>query len=45
MKIPLTILRVKMMNRVYERFLGEFRDKVVFKRYIDLYRLLKGRRC
>jgi len=45
MKIPLTIFRVKMMNRVYERFLSEFRDKVVFKRYIDLYRLIKEGKC
>lgn len=44
MKIPLTILRIKIMNKVYERFLSEFRDKVVFKRYIDLYRLLKERK-
>lgn len=41
MKIPLTLLRIKMMNRVYEEFLLEFKDKVKFKRYIDIYRLLK----
>jgi len=36
MKIPLTLLRKKMMNKVYDRFLHEFRDKVEFKRYVDI---------
>ncbi|MEM3480062.1 MAG: hypothetical protein QXV74_08510, partial [Candidatus Bathyarchaeia archaeon] len=40
-KIPLTILGVKMMNKVYEKFLSEFKDKVLFLRYVDLYRLFK----
>jgi hypothetical protein len=37
-KILLTLLRRKMMGRVYETFLQEFKDKV--RRYIDLYQLL-----
>ncbi|MGC8933371.1 MAG: hypothetical protein ACP5LQ_08835 [Candidatus Methanodesulfokora sp.] len=41
MKIPLTLLRVKMMNSVYREFLLEFRDKVKFARYMDIYRSLK----
>jgi hypothetical protein len=41
MKIPLTLLRIKTMGRVYERFLSEFKGKAKFKRYIDIYRLLK----
>ncbi|MGY0287414.1 MAG: hypothetical protein ACUX7D_01410 [Candidatus Methanodesulfokora washburnensis] len=41
-KIPLTLLRIKMMNRVYERFLSDFRDKIKFKKYVDIYRLLRG---
>ena len=46
LKIPLTLLRKGMMNKVYERFLCEFKDKVEFKRYIDIYQrlTLKGSR-
>ena len=36
MKIPLTLLRKKMMNKIYGIFLGEFKGKVEFMRYIDL---------
>jgi hypothetical protein len=36
MKIPLTLLRRGMMNKVYNKFLCEFRDKVEFKNYIDI---------
>lgn len=36
MKIPLTLFRKRMMNKVYDRFLHEFKDKVKFLRYIDL---------
>lgn len=36
MKIPLTLLRKGMMNKVYEEFLCEFKDKVGFKKYIDM---------
>jgi len=37
------LLRKKMMNKVYERFLCEFRRKVEFKRYVDLFHSLVGR--
>lgn len=37
LKIPLTLMRKGMMNRVYDIFLSEFKDKVEFKRYIDIY--------
>lgn len=37
MKIPLTLLRKGMMNKVYETFLSEFKNKVEFKKYIDIY--------
>ena len=36
MKIPLTLLRKGMMKSVYENFLFEFRDKVGFKKYVDM---------
>jgi len=36
MKIPLTLLRKGMMKSVYENFLCEFRDKVGFKKYVDM---------
>ncbi len=39
-KIPLTLLGKKMMNKVYDTFLQEFKDKVKFKRYVDVFRLL-----
>lgn len=43
MKIPLTLLRKKMMNKIYDRFLCEFKGKVEFMRYVDLYqRIGKG---
>jgi len=37
-KVPLTLLRRKMMGKVYETFLQEFKDKL--KRYIDVYQIL-----
>ena len=37
MKIPFTLLRKKMMNKIYDRFLCQFKGKVEFMRYIDLY--------
>lgn len=43
MKIPLTLLRKKMMNKVYEKFLCEIKRKVEFKKYIDLFHWLAGR--
>ena len=36
MKIPLTILRKKMMNKVYEKFLSDFHGDVEFLKYVDL---------
>jgi hypothetical protein len=33
MKVPLTLLRKGMMNRVYDKFLCKFKDKVKFKKY------------
>jgi hypothetical protein len=36
LKIPLTLLRRGMMKSVYENFLCEFRDKVGFKKYVDM---------
>jgi len=41
MKIPLTLLRKGMMNKVYDKFLCEFKGKIEFKRYIDLHHLIK----
>jgi peptidoglycan/xylan/chitin deacetylase (PgdA/CDA1 family) len=41
-KIPLTLLRRKMMDKVYDIFLQEFKDKVKFKRYVDVFRLLRS---
>lgn len=39
MKIPLTLLRKGMMSKVYDSFLCEFKAKVEFKKYIDMYHL------
>ena len=36
LKIPLTLLRKGVMKSVYENFLCEFRDKVGFKKYVDM---------
>ena len=36
LKIPLTLLRKGMMNKVYEKFLSEFKDKVEFKKYVEI---------
>jgi hypothetical protein len=41
-KIPLTLLRIKMMNRVYEKFLSEFEGKLRFMRYVDIYHFMKN---
>jgi len=40
MKIPLTLLRKQMMNRIYDVFLSEYKGKVEFKKYIDVCHLL-----
>lgn len=40
MKIPLTLLRKKMMNKIYDRFLCEFKRKTKFEKYINIYRAL-----
>jgi hypothetical protein len=36
MKISLTLLRKGMMNKVYDKFLCEFQNKVKLKKYIDI---------
>jgi len=36
MKIPLTLLGKGLMNKVYDRFLDEFKGTIEFKRYIDM---------
>lgn len=41
MKIPLTLMRKKMINKVYDKLLCEFKGKIEFKRYIDLYHLIE----
>lgn len=41
MKVPLTLLRKKMMNKIYGTFLCEFEGKVELMRYIDLYQYLE----
>ena len=40
-RILLTLLRRQMMNKVYEKFLREFKVKVEFMRYIDLLKFLR----
>jgi peptidoglycan/xylan/chitin deacetylase (PgdA/CDA1 family) len=40
MKIPLTLIRKKMMDKIYDRFLCEFKWKVEFRKYIEMYHLL-----
>jgi hypothetical protein len=41
-KLILTLLRKRMMNNVYNKFLSEFREKIKFVRYIDLYETFKN---
>jgi len=41
MKIPLTLLRKGMMNKVYDRFLCEFKYRFELRKYIDVYWQLK----
>jgi hypothetical protein len=36
LKVPLTLLRKGMINKVYDNFLYEFKNKVKFKKYIDI---------
>jgi hypothetical protein len=36
MKFPLTLLRKGMINKVYDKFLCEFKNKVELKKYIDM---------
>jgi hypothetical protein len=36
MKIPLTLVKKGMMNKAYDRFLCGFKDKVEFKKYVDV---------
>ena len=45
MKIPLTLLRKKMMNKVYSKFLCEFKGKVEFEKHINIYHRLKLKHC
>lgn len=44
MKFLLTLLRKGMMNKTYERFLCEFKDKVEFKKYIYIHQRLASKR-
>jgi len=44
MKFPLTLLRKGMMNKTYERLLCQFKDKVEFKRYINIHQRLASKR-
>jgi hypothetical protein len=37
LKIPLTLLRRGMMNKVYDSFICEFKDKVELKKYVDAF--------
>lgn len=39
MKIPLTLLRRGIMDKVYDKFLSEFNNQVEFKRYIEMLSL------
>jgi hypothetical protein len=41
LKIPLTLLRKGLINKVYDNFLCEFKDKVEFKKYIEIYHHLR----
>ncbi len=41
MKIPLTLLGRGLMNKVYDRFLCEFKEKSKFRRYVDMLRFAK----
>jgi len=41
MKVPLTLLRKGLMNKVYDRFLCEFKAKTKFKRYFDILNLAR----
>lgn len=41
MKIPLTLLRKGMMNKVYDNFLHEYKGKAEFNRYVDAYRSIQ----
>ncbi len=43
MKIPLTLLGKGLMNKVYDRFLHEFRERTMFRRYVDMLHLIKTR--
>jgi hypothetical protein len=36
MKIPLTLLGKGMMNKVYDGFLSEFKNRVKFRKYVDI---------
>jgi hypothetical protein len=42
LKIPLTLLRKGLINKVYDNFLCEFKDKVEFKKYIEIYYYFKN---
>jgi len=41
MKIPLTLLRKKMVNKVYDRFLCEFKVKVEFEKYVNVFHRMR----
>ncbi|MEM2202615.1 MAG: hypothetical protein QW595_03170 [Candidatus Bathyarchaeia archaeon] len=42
LKIPLTLLKKGLMNEVYDKFLKEFKGKVEFKKYMEIYNYLKN---
>lgn len=41
LKIPLTLLRKGLMNKVYDKFICDIKDKVDFKKYIEIYYYFK----
>ena len=38
--IPLTIMRIKMMNKIYSKFIREFINKAKFMRYLEMFQIL-----
>lgn len=41
MKVLLTLFRKGLMNKVYDKFLDEFRGEVEFKKYVEIYNHFK----
>jgi len=39
-KLALTLLKKQMINKVYNKFLNEFKKNIIFIKYMDLYRHL-----